>query len=341
MADSILESFLNNGETYRILFDQLQKETAVHAYLITGEKGTGKRTLARLMAKTILCSSKGNRPCGLCRNCVLAEKNEHPDLILIEKGTPIAAGVKKDRNTIPIEDIREMIRLCGVRSTDGNKRAVLLFDADKMTTQAQNCLLKTLEEPPSDTYLILVTDHTESILPTIISRCRILRTKAWDDEYILSILDRNHVLGEHSSDALAAAGGSIGKALELASDDAYWKLRDEVLNIFFGTTSRSDVLKISNQWKDRKQDADQLLSVLESLVGMLLEHRFCRERKTDLSAFPKQWKKFAEQAQEEKFVILTESISSARKQLQYSLNFQTVLEKMIFTFIGEGNAWLQ
>lgn len=341
MEDIILESFLNHGETYRILFDQLQNETAVHAYLITGEKGTGKRTLARLMAKTILCSSGGKRPCGVCRNCVLAEKNEHPDLILIEKGSPIAAGVKKDRNTIPIEDIREMIRLCGIRSTDGNKRVVLLFDADKMTTQAQNCLLKTLEEPPSDTYLILATDHTESILPTIISRCRILRTKAWDDQYILSVLDRNHVLGEHSADAVAAAGGSIGRALELTNDDSYWKLRDEVMDIFFRTTSRSDVLKISNQWKDRKQDAEQLFSVLESLVGMLMEYRFYRDRKTDLSAFPPQWQKFAGKAQEEEFVVLTNCISSSKKQLQYSLNFQAVLEKLIFAFIGEGNKWLQ
>ena len=341
MEDVILESFLNKEETYRVLFDQLQKETAVHAFLITGEKGTGKRTLARLMAKTILCSSGEKRPCGVCRNCVMTEKQEHPDIILIEKGAPIAAGIKKDRNTIPIEDIREMIRLCGIRSTDGNKRVVLLFDADKMTSQAQNCLLKTLEEPPSDTYLILATDHTESILPTIISRCRILRTSAWDDEYIFSVLDRNHVMGDHSADAVAAAGGSIGKALELTSDDAYWKLRDEVMSIFFRTTSRSDVLKISNQWKDRKQDADQLFSVLESLIGILTEYRFFHGKRTDLSAFPAQWREFAGQAREEDFVALTECVSSARKQLQFSLNFQTVLEKMIFTFIGEGNAWLQ
>ena len=341
MDKSILESFHHQGEEYRILFHQLQNETAVHAYLITGEKGTGKRTLARLMAQTLLCSSEGPRPCGSCRNCLLADKAEHPDLIIIEKGSPISAGVKKDRSTIPIDDIREMIRICGIRSTDGNKRVVLLFDADKMTQQAQNCLLKTLEEPPSDTFMILVTDHTESILPTIISRCRLIRTRSWEDEYILSVLEKNQVGGKHAAEAVSVSGGSIGRALELTADDAYWNLREEAINIFFRSTSRSDILKISNGWKDRKQEADQLISILESMIGMMMESRFARDGKDILSFLPAQWQRFAADAPEERFTRLMDCVSDARKQLQYSMNFQAVLEKMIFTFMGEGNTWLQ
>ena len=341
MDHTILESFLRQDEKFRILFRELGSGTAVHAYLITGEKGTGKKTLAGLMAEALLCTSDITRPCGACRNCVLCEKGEHPDLTVIEKGNPIAPGVRKDRTTIPVEDIREMIRLCGIRSSAGNRRAVLIRDADKMTVQAQNCLLKTLEEPPSDTYIILTTDHPESILTTISSRCRPIRTGAFEDEYILSVLEKQHVSRTRAADAVSLSGGSVGKALELASDDDYWKMREEVADIFFRTTSRSEILKISNAWKDRKQDADTLLSILESLVAMLTDARYGTTPKTDLSAFPEQWRRFSANASCDRFVLLADTISAARKQLQFSTNFQAVLEKIIFTFTGEGSKWLQ
>ena len=336
----VRDSFINHGEEFRVLFSQLSERTAVHAYLITGEKGTGKRTLARLMGETLLCSSAAGKPCGTCRNCMLIEKDEHPNVIVIEKGKPIAPGIKKDRNTIPVEDIREMIRLCGVCSTDGNMHVVTVFDADRMTPQAQNCLLKTLEEPPPDTCIILVTDHTESLLTTVISRCRILRIRAWDDQYILSVLNDRGVPAERAREAVAASNGSVGKALELSSDEIYWKLREEVLKCFFDVTSRSDVLKISNQWKDRKQETEEIFSILESYVKRMTESRF-GEKKTDLSFLPEQWQRFSEKASKEKFVLLMETITNAKRQLQFSTNFQAVLEKIIFVFMGEGNLWLQ
>ena len=336
-----MESFLSHGETYRILFRQLENRTAAHAYLITGEKGTGKRTLAKLMCAALLCSSASSRPCGNCRNCSLTEAGEHPDMILIEKGNPIAPGIRKDRTTIPVEDIREMIRLCGISSTEGNMHVVLIFDADRMTVQAQNCLLKTLEDPPSDTCIILVTDHPESLLTTVISRCRPIRMSTWSDDYILQILESKGIRKERAVNAITAADGSIGRATELVSDERYWDLRKEIMSAFFRNTSRSDVLKTSTAWKDRKQEADLLFSILETFVGMLTESRFDPVKTVDLSIFPPQWQAFSGSAAPERFLLLTESISNARRQLQFSVNFQAVLEKLIFTFIGEGNAWLK
>ena len=341
MMNTLQESFLRHGEEFRVLFGQLAEHTGVHAYLITGEKGTGKKTLARIMAKILLCADGNDgKPCNQCRNCTMVDKGEHPDMIVIEKGNPIAPGIRKDRTTIPVEDIREMIRICGIRPTDGNMHVVVIRDADRMTPQAQNCLLKTLEEPPSDTCIILSTDHMESLLTTVVSRCRILRIKAWDDKYILSVLLERGIPAQRAADAVAASNGSVGKALELASEDAYWELRKEVVEIFFGNTSRSDVLKISNLWKDRKQNAEEVLSILESVLLMMSEKRFGKGN-ADLSFLPQQWQQFSRQAGMESYLLLTDSVREARRQLQFSVNFQAVLEKMIFVFMGEGNRWLQ
>ncbi len=271
----------------------------------------------------------------------MIEKSEHPNVIQIDQGQSISAGSRKERATIPVDDIREMIRLSGTRSPEGNGKVALIFNADKLTVQAQNCLLKTLEEPVSDLCIILVTDHIESILSTVISRCRMIRMNAWPDEYILSVLNREGVSGERAAKALSEANGSIGEALRLSSDDAYWTEREDILKSFFCTSARSDVLAFSNRWKDRKNDSDQLLSILESLIQRLCEARFHPEKDYSLSEFPEKWQQFSLHAPMEQFVSLAEAVSNARKQLQFSTNFQAVVEKLLFVFMGEGNKWQQ
>lgn len=339
-ASELKKSFSGQGEEFRVLFHQLENRTQIHGYLLTGEKGTGKKTLCELMASALLCSApEHDRPCGKCRNCKLVSENEHPDLITIEKGVPLASGAGKERNSIPVEDIREMIRLCNIHSTEGNIRVVRIYEADKMTIQAQNCLLKTLEDPPAEICIILVSDHPESLLATVISRCRVFRMKAWQDEYILSVLNHIGISGERASATVSDADGSIGRALKLATNDFYWELRKDVLEIFFNTSTGSKVLSISNQWKDRKKDSDQILSILDGFIRKLAEARFFPEKNIDLSLFPPGWKKFSAEAEKERFVFLSEAIINARKQLQFSTNFQAVFEKLIFLFIGEGSIW--
>lgn len=138
-----------------------------HAYLFSGPTGSGKKETAKTLAKILNCELKGADSCGLCSSCKKIENNSHPDVRWILPGG--------DSDSIKIEDIRNLQREISMKPYEGRYKVYTIIDADTMTEEAANCLLKTLEEPPGDALLILTSSNIKMLLSTIVSRCQVVK----------------------------------------------------------------------------------------------------------------------------------------------------------------------
>ena len=150
----------------RLLQRALERDELSHAYLFTGPPNVGKGTVASALAQALLCEAVEGRPCGTCQGCHLLESGNHPDFHHVEPET--AAG------SMRIAQVRELSRQLSLTPSLAQHRVAILSDFHRATPSAANALLKTLEEPPSYVLLMLLAPDTDSLLPTIVSRCQVV-----------------------------------------------------------------------------------------------------------------------------------------------------------------------
>ena len=215
------------------------RDRVAGSYLFIGPAGVGKATFARKLAKAIVCTAprEGLVPCDACASCVQAEAGSHPDIDVVQK--------PEDRATIPLEafigdaDHRMREGLCWrllLRPALGRRKVAIVLDADHLSEEAANCLLKTLEEPPDGVVIILVGTSLERQLPTIRSRCQIVRFRPLSADAIAGILGREAATGRLQVDdsqlraCAAACGGSLERARVLL-DPAVAEFRARLLAI--------------------------------------------------------------------------------------------------------------
>lgn len=195
------------------------------AYLFVGPQGIGKLQFALRLAQALLCATSPNErlePCGTCTDCRLVEAGNHPDLVLVAR--------PEDKHELPVElfigprERRGQEGMChelSLRPARGRRKIAVVDDADDLNAESANCLLKTLEEPPPHALLILVGTSPERQLPTIRSRCQIVRFSPLSTEAVAEILQAQGLVADCAEAAQLAAlsGGSIGRAIELADPE--------------------------------------------------------------------------------------------------------------------------
>jgi len=185
-----------------------------HAYILTGEAGMGRKSIANAFAMTLLCEKGKSEPCMECHACKQVMSGNHPDLIYV---------THEKTGSIGVDDVREQIHdTIMIRPYSSYYKIYIVDEAEKMTVQAQNALLKTIEEPPSYVVIMLLTTNQEVFLPTILSRCVQLKLKPLQDSVVRSFLTGSLGIAESKAEIYAAfARGNLGRAIHLASSEEF------------------------------------------------------------------------------------------------------------------------
>jgi DNA polymerase-3 subunit delta' len=279
-----LGSVLGHDRIKRILARALGQGRFPPALLLTGPEGVGKRTLALAAGQALVCERPGAEACGVCSTCARIAKSLrslpelrkaadertdeperrnfmlHPDLLIVE---PRRTATRLD---IRIEQVRELVRQVVGRPFEARARVFVIDDAHAMTEQAQNALLKGLEEPPATSHLLLVTASPQALLPTIRSRCQVLRLGPLPAAAIAAHLQGEGLEPDEARLRASLAGGSLGRALAFESD-AYRSLREELLGLLEGLEEGSTLDRI--EASDRLAQSEDLTLALTALRSLL------------------------------------------------------------------------
>ncbi|MEG0152804.1 MAG: DNA polymerase III subunit delta', partial [Cellulosilyticaceae bacterium] len=229
----------------------IQSQKVSHSYIFEGPIGVGKKRVAQAVARTLLCQSE-DKPCGKCKACLLLGAGNHPDLIYIDK----------DNKTTKIDTVREkLVKNMDIKPYQGPYKIIVVTEADTLTIEGQNAMLKTIEEPPSYGIVILITQNLAKLLPTIKSRCIHLRFNPLPYTYILNYLE-TYQLSERQAEIYAQfAEGSIGIAKQLIEDEQFLEERKKSIN-YLTTLQKIDLMGMYELVKSICDEKDFISSML-------------------------------------------------------------------------------
>jgi len=235
-----LRTITGHTRLLSLLSRVIARDSMPPAMLMAGPPGVGKRLTAIAVAQAINCLQPRSSPeferdaCGECASCRRIARGVHPDVIIVEPG---------ESGSIKIEQLRDVIDRSQYRPFEGRRRVVIIDEADAAGPDAQSALLKTLEEPPSASVFILISSIPDALLQTVLSRCPRLRFGPLTPADVARVLMQEHGYSEHDASAAAAdAEGSIGRALELRSEDVT-EARDAAQRVLEETARNSDPVR--------------------------------------------------------------------------------------------------
>ncbi|HZK34080.1 MAG TPA: DNA polymerase III subunit delta' [Bacillota bacterium] len=297
-----------------------------HAYLFTGPAGSGKRTLSSLFAQALLCEGTGDKPCYTCRSCKQYESDNHPDVEHMVK--------EEDKTIISVDQVRDLRDKIKVKPYQSDRRIVFIHEAHIMTDQAQNALLKTLEEPPGQTNIILLADSENRLLSTIISRCQIFKVgslSAADTAQVVS--NRLAMPKEETLIFSQLSSGNPGRALTLAGNEDFKEKRDRLIN-GVGAGSISHLIELTPIFTEDRGLALELMDILiywfrDILVLKETNNESLLVNMDKISMLEAQSKAFTSRALKDNIELIEESL----RAINHFGNFQLTIENMLLGFM--------
>ena len=302
-----------------------------HAYLIEGTHRVGKTTLANAFIKTLLCQEPITRSgdhrdcCNQCQSCRSFDHDNHPDVKRIR--------ALEDKNTISVKQIRdELVKDISIRPYGSQYKIYVIEEAERLTIEAQNAMLKTLEEPPAYGLIIMLTESAASFLPTILSRCVKISLQPLDTKVVRAELSRRGVENGRAAIAAAFAQGSIGQALKLCEDESFEEMRQELFKFLsqIPQLSQLEVMKGAQLWDQFKGEQEALFSLLLIWYRDILVYRETRDPAQILCA--DQMETIASMASyydDRKLIQITDKVLDIHKKLKANANAALAIDCLL------------
>ena len=318
---------LGHEQIIEDLQNAIKLQKVSHAYILDGEEGAGKKMLARAFAQTLQCERGGTEPCGECHSCKQAQSGNQPDIIEVTHEKPASIGV---------EDIRG--QLCGdiqIKPYSSPYKIYIVDEAEKMTVQAQNALLKTIEEPPAYAIIMLLTANEGMLLPTIKSRCVTLTMKPVPLPLIRQYLMEELQIPDYRADICAAfSQGNVGKAKRLALSDSFGEMLEHAIHMvkYISEMEPSDLvedLKKINTYKMDIQDYLDLLTVWYRDV--LMFKATCDANNLVFSNELNSIRDKAKDSSYEGLECIIKALEKAKVRLNANVNFDMAMELLLLT----------
>lgn len=309
------------------LQNAMQLGKVSHAYICNGEKGSGKKLLASAFAQALQCEAGGPEPCGECKSCKQALNKNHPDIIRV---------THEKSNSIGVEEVRkQLVNDVQIKPYSSKYKIYIIADAEKMTTQAQNAILKTIEEPPEYAVVMLLTSNAQAFLPTILSRCVKLSMKPVADEQVKRYLMENVQIPDYQADiCVAFAQGNIGKAVQLASSENFSEIKTSAIHLLkhIPKMELQDIIGTVKAVSEFKVDIQDYLDFLAVWYRDVLYFKATKDANGLI--FKEQVREISEQTSRgsyEGMEKILEGLQMAKDRLNANVNFDLTIELLFLT----------
>ncbi len=313
------------------LKNAIRTDKVSHAYIFGGERGSGKRLMATVFAMTLQCREHGTDPCQVCPSCRKIQSGNHPDVIYVTHEKP---------NSIGIDDIREqLIGDISIRPYESRYKIYIVDDASKLTLQAQNALLKTIEEPPAYAVIILLADNPDILLPTITSRCVRLNLKpVSDDDMKDYLMNQLHVPDYQAEIEASFAQGNIGRAKHLAESTDFMEMTEDVIRLLKHSRQMevAEMIETVKAWSADKQDIYDRLDIFTMWFRDVLLFKATRE--IDGLIFKEEINAVSDRASVSSYEgieKILKAIQTAGDRLRANVNFELTMELLFLTIHEE------
>ena len=297
----MFDEIMGNEQIKKELKKSILENKVSHSYMFVGIEGIGKQMIAKAFAQMILCTSEQEKGCQQCKSCIEFMSHNHPDFLYLEP----------DGNSIKIEQIRYLQRKIQEKPIISNEKVYVINDADKMTTEAQNCLLKTLEEPPEYGTIILIGSNENAFLNTIKSRCMKITFQPIENEDIKQYMEKTYGMTDISQNMLEAFQGSIRKAILLKDKKEQYEMIESMVE----KLNKTDMTELMILGEPLYQSKDEIMNILDYINIILL--RLAKENT--------------------QYAKCIDIIENTKKRLNQNANYDMCIDNMIFNMWEEVN----